>query len=194
MFNNDFGIVENGILKKYHLDPRYELTHVSFPENWQGGKIEGVEFVKIVKTPKPICKLGWEIIEAFPLYDKQTNSWIQNWSKIYIGSYKLKMIVAEKRYNREISGIRIGNYVFKTDRESQTKYTLMALNNVKTFWKVNDTDFVYVSMRTIDKKVRNYVHHCFERERKFFEIIDTENMELIENTDFDSGWPNNGQE
>jgi hypothetical protein len=194
MFEDSFGIVENDIIVEYPVDPRYKLVYVSFPEDWQGGLIESIEFVKVDKIQKPNEKIGWQIIESKPLFNKKTNRWIQNWSKRYMGHLQLKMLISELRYKKEISGLKIDNYIFKTDRESQTKYTLMALNNIKTNWKINDEQFVYSDMKNVDEKVRNYVSKCFEIECKYFEIVDTEDMALIENTDFDSGWPNNGQE
>jgi hypothetical protein len=194
MFEDSFGIVENDIIVEYPVDPRYKLVYVSFPEDWQGGLIEGIEFVKVDRTQKPEEKFGWQIIESKPFFNKKTNRWIQNWSKRYMGHLQLKMLISELRYKKEISGLKIDGYVFKTDRDSQTKYTLMALNNIKTNWKINDEQFVYSDMKNVDEKVRNYVSKCFEIECKYFEIVDTEDMVLIENTDFDSGWPNNGQE
>jgi hypothetical protein len=194
MFEDSFAIIENNVIIEYPVDPRYKLVYVSFPENWQGGVIEGIEFVKVDKTPKPKEKFGWQIIEGVPSFNKKTNYWIQNWSKRYMGHLQLKKLISEIRYKKEISGLKIDGYVFKTDRDSQTKYTLMALNNVKTNWKINDEQFVYVDMKYIDEKVRKYVHDCFETEHMYFEIVDSKNMMIIENTEFESGWPDNEQE
>jgi hypothetical protein len=191
MFETDFGILENNVIVEYPADPRYKLIYVSFPENWQGGLIEGIKFVKVDRIPKPEEKFGWQTIESKPSFNKETNSWVQNWSRRYMGPLQLKMLVSEIRYKHEISGLKIDNYVFKTDRESQTKYSIMALNNVKTYWKINEVEFVYVDMKIIDKNVRKFVKLCFETEYNFFKIIDTDDLELIANTDFNSNWPSN---
>jgi hypothetical protein len=194
MFEDSFGILENGVIVEYPADPRYKLIHVSFPEDWQGGLIEGIEFVKVDRIPKPDKKFGWQIIESKPSFNKETNSWVQNWSMRYMGHLQLKMFISEIRYKKEIAGLKIDEHVFKTDRDSQTKYTIMALNKVKTYWKINQEQFVYADMKKIDDKVRKYVHDCFETERMYFEIVDSGNMMLIEKTNFESGWPDNEQE
>jgi hypothetical protein len=189
--DNIFGIIENNLIVKYPVDPRYVLTHVSFPSNWEGGLIENIKFVKIIKTEKPICEFGWEAVELIPLYDEYINCWFQIWEKQYVGYHKIKQLISQKRYELETNGLMIDDNYFKTDRESQTKYSIMALNKVKTYWKIDSLNFVYVDMKIIDKKIREFVHKCFETERNFFEIINTNDLELIANTDFESGWPSN---
>jgi len=187
--DNIFGIVENNKVVKYPSDPRYDLTHVSFPLNWQGGLIEGIKYVKLVENDRPICNFGWEVIETEPTY--ANNTLIQNWKIQYIGPIKIKMLIAKKRYEIETNGLMIDGNYYKTDRDSQTKYSIMALNKIKTYWKIDEFNFVYADMKVIDKKIRNFVQACFETERKFFEIIDTDDLELIANTNFETGWPSN---
>ena len=193
--NNIFGIVENGVVIKYPSDPRYDLTHVSFSLDWQGGEIEGIKYVKLTKTEPPENnKFGWNIVELAPNYNENTDELIQTWDARFVGFVQFKVLVSMKRYAQETSGLNIDGNVFKTDRESQTKYSLMALHNVKTNWKINEQKFVYADMKIVDQKVREFVEACFTKEKELFEIIDTNDLKLISKTDFELCWPNNGQE
>lgn len=191
---NIFGIVENDILIKYPSDPSYDLINVSFPSNWEGGTIENVKYVKLTKTEKPNSKFGWIVIELTPIYDKNKDTLTQIWDVQFVGIIQFKSLISKKRYAQETSGLNIDGNVFKTDRESQTKYSLMALHNVKTNWKINEQKFVYADMKIVDQKVREFVEACFTKEKELFETIDTCDLELISKTDFETCWPNNGQE
>jgi hypothetical protein len=188
---NLFAIVVKNEIVEYPVNPMFKLPNVSFDTNWEGGIIQDLNFVKINRVDKPSCNLGWDAFEQLPTYISTTRSWSQNWKIEYIGKYALKSWISNIRYLKETNGVLIDNVAYSTDRNSQNKYSTLALNNTKTYWKINATDFVYTDMKIIDEKVRNYVHECFEIERKFFEIIDSEDMDLIENTDFESGWPDN---
>jgi len=191
IINNIFGIVENGVVLKYPVNPSSVFPNVSFSEDFAGGVIDSVEFVVVESVSPPETKMGWQYILTNPVYDKNKKVWKQNWEKQYIGDIKLKMCIADKRFFHEINGIFVGDNYFKTDRVSQTKYSIMALNEVKTHWKIDEFTFIEVDIKDIDKRVREFVHECFETERKFFEIVDTGDLEIIANTDFESGWPSN---
>jgi hypothetical protein len=184
----NYAIVNSiGLVIKYPTDPRYDFTYISFPENWEGGKIENVEYVRVFLTVQPECKIGWKPKEITPVY---TGRWEQRWTTEFVGYDELKKLITEKRYEVETGGIKIGKYIFKTDRESQTKYSIMALNNKKVNWKVNDFEFVKINMVEIDRIVRDHVQKCFDKECEYFDIVDS-GMDYIEKTDFSLGWPSN---
>ena len=192
IMTNLFAIVKNNKIIEYPVDPRIKFPNYSLHLDWNGGVIENVQFVVIKKIPHPNFHLSEKIIEDQPIFDKKTNLWTQQWKTEYIGSTQLKQIISEIRYNRETMGTLVDDCFFKTDRESQTKYAIMALNNVKTHWKTN-YNFVDIDMKIVNEKISAYVKNCFETERKFYEIIDTDDLQLIKNTDFNSGWPSNGE-
>jgi hypothetical protein len=176
-----------GLVIKYPADPRYDFTYISFPENWEGGKIENCNYVKVFETEPPPCKLGWKPKEITPIYNGR---WEQEWTTEFVGFDELKTLITEKRYEVETGGIKIGKYIFKTDRNSQTKYSTMALNNKEVNWKVSEFEFVKADMRGIDKLVRAHVQKCFDKECEYFDIVDS-GIEYIEKTDFSLGWPSN---
>jgi hypothetical protein len=184
-----YAIISNGSIKKYPVDPRYEVTHVSFPENWSGGNIEGIEFVRVGQIPSPPCHIGWKPKEISPIF--AGFYWKQQWTTEFVGFDELKKLIAKKRYDIETGGIKIGDYTFQTDRDAQTKYSIMALNKMKVNWKVNELEFVKVDMVVVDKLVRKHVQKCFDVECKYFDVIDMEDIDLIGKTDFDLGWPSN---
>jgi len=192
---NIFAIIKNGSIIKYPVDPRYESPNVGFPLDWPGGKIGGKEYVRVLTTPSSIepIKFGWRAKEKKPLYNKENKVWYQDWEEEFIGFPELKILISSVRYEKEISGLKINGNVFNTDRDSQTKYSLMALNNTKMNWKIDGLTFIEIDIKEINKKVTDYVRVCFETERKYFEIIDKNDIELIKNTNFESGWPDNGQ-
>lgn len=183
-----YAIINNGSVEKYPVDPRYELTNVSFPENWTGGIIAGIEFVKIVSSEPPTCRIGWTPKEISPKFFGFY--WKQQWTTEFVGQNKLKKLIAEKRYEVETGGIKIDKYVFKTDRDTQTKYSIMALNNMQVNWKVNEYEFVELNMVEVDKIVRAHVQKCFDKECEYFDIVDS-GIDYIEKTDFSLGWPSN---
>lgn len=48
-----YAIVSNGAITEYPADLRASLPNTSFPENWPGGEIDGVEYAAVQPSPQP---------------------------------------------------------------------------------------------------------------------------------------------
>ena len=192
-----YGIIEKNKIVKYPTDPRLDFPHISFPENWSGGVIEGIEYVKVYQANRKGAPVGWHEVEVKPRYNKKKNIWLQKWKVEYSGSDALKRIIADIRYKFETDGIYIGNDFFRTDRDSQTKYSIMASSNIipfygkKVYWKNHNGEFIKINMVKVNRIVRKFVQNCFDNEKRLFAIIDTNNEALIKKTEFYADWPDN---
>lgn len=191
-----YGIANNNVIIKYPVFPIQENPNISFIEDWQGGVIDGVCYVNVEMTLPPEQKKGYFVEKSTPIYDKKTNKYKETWvykrisNEQYFGT--LKDSIMHDRREKESSGIRIGDYVFQTDPYSQLKYTVLGIKNKSVLWKTQDNKFVQINPQEIEDKVMEYVQACLEVEKKYNVIIDNGDLDVIDNTDFTLGWPNNG--
>jgi hypothetical protein len=110
--------------------------------------------------------------------------------------------LAYKRWEVETGGAIINGNTYATDRESQTKYTAVAVAisqaDPMTWsinWKTNDGEFVVLNaqqMMTAINYVMYHVQNSFNKEYEFQVAIDacTTVAEVLA-VDIDNGWPSN---
>jgi hypothetical protein len=183
----------------YPANPHNENSNVSFPNNWNGGTIQGKTYAKVLASEMPAMSLSKVIIEKTPVFNG--NDWIQVWDTQLRPNDEIKVMLADKRYDVEVGGVRVDNYIYDTNRESQTKYVAVAFDisqsNTETWsttWKTKDGLFVTHTaseMLVIVNAVRNHVQSCFNKEAEYCNVVDTSDEETLENIDFSLGWPNN---
>lgn len=112
----------------------------------------------------------------------------------------LKSKLAERRWTAETAGITIDNLVYATDRESQIKYTAIAVaisqadpQTWSVNWKTSDGQFVSLNstqMMTRTNIVMGYVQGCFNREYVIQSEMDAcSTVEELLLVDINSGWP-----
>jgi hypothetical protein len=185
--------VQNKKIIRYPVDVINENPNTSFRENWQGGEFENKLYAVVYNTPPPDVKIGYDLCEDLPVYDEETNQFKQTWKLIRSNHYfnLLKEYVFMKNMNAEQSGVNIDGDIFLTDRESQTKYSIYALKKIKLKCKTMNGKYVEVDSGMVDKRVTEHVEACFDVGRKYMKIIDSGDYDLIDNTDFDLGWPSN---
>ena len=175
----------------YPCHPLFENPNTSFIEDWKEGIIEGKTYVLVQSTTTPISKLGRYQERGIPVYDEVTKKFKETWAEKLYEPFMIKQLVTERRYNIETAGLKIKDNYFQTDRESQTKYAMGALLKEKLFWKTKMGNFVEIEAEYINSKVKAHVRACFETECKYLEILNSDDQDLINNTDFDLGWPKN---
>lgn len=111
-----------------------------------------------------------------------------------------KSKLATRRWTAETSGIAIDNLVYATDRESQIKYTAIAVaisqadpQTWSVNWKTSDGQFVTLNSAQMMYRtniVMGYVQGCFNREYALQSEIDAcSTVEELLLLDIDSGWP-----
>lgn len=115
----------------------------------------------------------------------------------------LKNKLALKRWQVETGGAVINSNLYATDRESQTKYTAVAVAISQAAdpltwsinWKTNDGTFVILNalqMMTVINYVMNHVQNSFNKEYEFQQSIDMcSTIEELLAVDFNTGWPPN---
>lgn len=204
-----FAKIKNNTVIEYPVDPKADNPNVSFPDNWQGGIVNNIEYAQVYSSSPPSANLGWTVSES-NTFIKTAGRWYKEWQTTLLPTNQLQSAIANKRYELETMGIVVNNYVFSTDRDSQTKYTGVSVNisnmsNTDSFsinWKVieysglsdikptfitmNATDFKYVANAVYD-----YVQSCFNKESEYLTLIQTANTTVLESTDFSAGWPSN---
>lgn len=113
-----------------------------------------------------------------------------------------KIQLANKRWEVETGGCFIDGNAYATDRESQTKYTAVAVaisqadpNTWSINWKTNDGQFVVLNaqqMMAVINMVMYHVQSSFNKEFEFIEAIDAcTTVEEVLAIDIESGWPSN---
>ena len=113
-----------------------------------------------------------------------------------------KAKLASKRWEIETSGAVINGNLYATDRESQVKYTAVAVAlfqaNPLTWtinWKVGDGTFVVLNaqqMSGVINTVMTHVQTSFNKEAEFIAQIDVcTTVEEILAIDLEQGWPSN---
>jgi len=192
--------ISNNELIQYPADPAFDNPSVSFPVNWGGGEIDGINYELVKSSESPSINIGWTYTESTPIFDG--NTWIQTWSTSLLPNDVIKQQITKKRYEIEVSGTVISNVKFSTDRESQTKYVAVALDisqsNAETWninWKTSSDTFINLNanqMLEIISSVRRHVQSCYDKELEYFTLMDTANTSVLESTDFSAGWPSNG--
>ena len=95
---------------------------------------------------------------------------------------RIKAQVAQKRWEKETGGVVIDNVYYATDRESQTKYTAIAVRlsqgDLSTWsirWKTMNGDFVVlnaVQMNDVINTILNHVQTNFDKEYDLCQEID----------------------
>ena len=200
MYQNIYAIVSNGTITKYPANPAEENINVSFPLDWGGGEVNGVQYVRITPTMAPIANLGWAVTEDVPVH--YNGAWYQSWKSMLKPKEEIKTEVSTKRYTVEVGSVVVANNKYATDRESQTKYVAVAFDiqqqaNVDAWsiaWKTTDNKFVNLNasqMSQVINVVRTHVQQCFDKEAEYYQLIDTANTAVLETTDFSAGWPSN---
>lgn len=112
----------------------------------------------------------------------------------------IKNKVATKRWQQEISGLSVNNISYATDRESQTKYTAIAVAisqaDPATWsinWKTNDGIFITLNaqdMMAIINDILQYIQNCFNKEYELQQQIDAcTTVEQVIAIDYSTGWP-----
>jgi hypothetical protein len=191
-----YAIVKNNKIVKYPCDPIKENPGTSFPEdffsNWVDVKIGDNSYVKVEANPPTDVKFGYTPVEGEPIYDKVTKKYYQNFTVEMLSPEILKNIIANLRYYHEVSGVIIDGNKFQTDRNSQVKYSMLAMRNETINWKNSEGKFIEINAKNVYEVVDKHVKACFAKEKEYCDILDTNNKKTIEGTDFKSGWP--GQE
>ena len=191
--------ISSNTIINYPAFPSLEHPNVGFPENWQGGNVNGDEYVYVYPTAKPVANVGWEYTESQPTVSN--NVWSQTWVSSLLPRELLKRSVTSKRYEVEVGGITVSNNVYSTDRESQTKYVAVAVDvsqsNVETWsitWKTLENKFVTLNANQaleVVNSVRDHVQLSFNKEAEYYNLIDTSNTAVLQTIDFSAGWPSN---
>jgi hypothetical protein len=112
----------------------------------------------------------------------------------------LKSKLATRRWAAETAGITIDDLVYSTDRESQIKYTAIAVaisqadpQTWSVNWKTSDGQFITLNSTQMMYRtniVMGYVQGCFNREYAIqSEIEACSTVEELLLVDIDSGWP-----
>jgi hypothetical protein len=72
-----FARVKDNIVASYPVDPRAEQTDTSFPWDWLGGVVNGVEYVWVCPVDVPKTALSQNVVEGTPVFENGV--WVQSW-------------------------------------------------------------------------------------------------------------------
>jgi hypothetical protein len=89
----------------------------------------------------------------------------------------------------EICGLLVDGVEIQTDRDTQTKYSIMALSGyTEVNWKLKNGKFAVINVKEVNKKVLDKVQKCFNREKELLDIIDKNDIEELKKIDLNRGW------
>jgi hypothetical protein len=201
-------LVGNNFIQ-YPADPKIDNPSVSFPDNWEGGVVDGFTYARVNTPNVPSVNLGWQAISNNTLYKREDNKWYTTYSVKLQDKNELLGTIANHRYTVETGGVVVNNCVYSTDRDSQTKYASVSLKidqmpNTDSFsinWKVVDIStpravdvkpkFVTLNaqqFKNVADLIYTHVQKVFDKEAEYFNLIQTANTEVLEQTDFSRGW------
>lgn len=114
----------------------------------------------------------------------------------------VKNKLAYKRWQVETGGVIINQNTYSSDRESQTKYTAVAVaisqSDPATWsinWKTNDGQFVVLNAQTMMAVINYVMYHVqnsYNTESEFQTLIDAcSTIQEVMAIDIDTGWPSN---
>lgn len=198
-----FAKISNNQIVQYPASPHSDFPYVSFPDDWQGGTIEGMTYSIVVSSDQPTANLGWGVVEAAPSYDANAGVATQQWTLALESPSDLSASITNYRYNVETGGVNINGTIFPTDRDSQGKYTGICLyaslptTNLQTFsvtWKLANSTFTILNasqVMEIATTVMGHVQAAFAQEDYYLNLINTANSSTLQATDFTQGWPTN---
>ena len=73
-----YAILTSGAVSEYPADLRARLPNTSFPENWPGGEIDGVEYAAVQPSPQPDYDPATQnLVEGTPILE--SGAWVQQW-------------------------------------------------------------------------------------------------------------------
>ena len=150
----------------------------------------------------PTTEIDIKVSETIEFSNNKTVV-VYNYDLPNVDTYKsyVKSNLANKRWQVETGGITIDNVGYATDRESQTKYTAVAVaisqadpNTWSIDWKTNE-GFVQLNaqqMMVIVNIVMNHVQSSFTKESEFITAIDSSTtVNEVMAIDIENGWPSN---
>jgi hypothetical protein len=99
-----YALVNKKKLIKYPVYPHIEHPHVSIPINWNGGIIDGSEYVYINRTTPGSVAFGFKSVEDIPVFEN--NRWIQTWKEVKLTVEEFKQILLnhlKTEYDRKMN-------------------------------------------------------------------------------------------
>ena len=162
-----------------------ENLNVSFPKDLTDELLKPFGYAILYDVEQPECGLYEKLEQLDPIIID--NKYYRNYSIISIiptkepeldmfiftEKNKYKQEVANRRYNREIAGIKLPNdQIIRTDRESQSQlngaYTGLKNNFITSTWWKTENGWALVTLEDIEPiaiMVADYVRGCFEIEK-----------------------------
>ena len=91
-----YAIIHVGAVSEYPVDLRVRLPNTSMRENWPGGEIEGIEYVRVEPTPRPDYNPATQnLTEATPAL--VGGIWTQQWAVTDASTEEVAERLAAKR-------------------------------------------------------------------------------------------------
>ena len=182
----------------------YELNpNTMFPQNWEGGKLDGKQYVKVqYRNPYDIFqpKIGWGYREDTPV--NIDGVWTQNFVQFLVDKDNIKLAVSGKRKEVQNGGFVYSGTKFPSTTADQVTYANLDIiaqaNNPATYtinWKTLDNTYIELDgyqIKNINVKCNEHIQACFNKEKEYYDMIDTLTEAELQNVDFGAGWPSNG--
>lgn len=100
-----FAIIENKKIIKYPVDPRLDNPNVSFTDNWEGGVINRVEYVKVFEVTPPDYDIYKNIEELTPVFIE--GKWTQVWQQTNVSPEEVSKRFLSKRQRMSVSKFQL---------------------------------------------------------------------------------------
>lgn len=71
--------VSNNVVLQYPANPYVDNPNISFPDNWQGGTVNNIDYALVYGTNIPEGNSTYESVEGNPTLGSD-GKWYQSWS------------------------------------------------------------------------------------------------------------------
>lgn len=97
--------IENGTVAAYPVDPRAEQPATSFPWDWAGGVVDGVEYARVMPVDVPQVDHTKNFAEGAPVL--ASGVWTQTWVVSDASPEEVQHRVAEMRARMSVTPLQI---------------------------------------------------------------------------------------
>lgn len=129
-----FGRIENAVVAAYPVDPHSEQPDTSFPWDWPGGIINGVEYVRVRPSDVPAASMTQQAVEQAPaLVD---GAWTQVWTLVDLTPDEQQARLNDWRRTLSVSPLQIRRALRQAGLfEAVSAFVASADDDVRDAWE-----------------------------------------------------------
>lgn len=129
-----FARIENAVVAAYPVDPHSEQPDTSFPWDWPGGIINGVEYVRVRPSDVPAASMMQQAVEQAPVLTDGV--WTQTWALVDLSPEEQQARLNDWRRTLSVSPLQIRRALRQTGLlDNLTAYVEGSSVEVREAWE-----------------------------------------------------------